>query len=118
VYLALKEIAGAHGLDALALKCFDLLPVLQNTACFALAKLSKDGIVAACEGDIISALGMLLLWELTGEPSFLANPSMVDVEAGQITLAHCTIPRTMCSEHAVRSHFESGLGVCLPRDAA
>ncbi|MGB4638278.1 MAG: hypothetical protein WBI81_11195 [Limnochordia bacterium] len=55
MYLALKEIAGAHGLDALALKCFDLLPVLQNTACFALAKLSKDGIVAACEGDIIHA---------------------------------------------------------------
>lgn len=113
VYLALKEIAGDYELAAVALKCFDLLPALQNTACFALAKLNEDGIVAACEGDIISALGMLLLRELTGEPSFLANPSMVDVEAGQITLAHCTIPRTMCSEHAVRSHFESGLGVAF-----
>jgi len=83
IYLALQEIVEEHGLDAVALKCFDLLPILKNTACFALAKLNEDGVVAACEGDIISALGMLLLRELTGQPSFLANPSTIDVEAGQ-----------------------------------
>jgi L-fucose isomerase-like protein len=113
IYLALQEIVAEHGLDAVALKCFDLLPILKNTACFALAKLNEDGVVAACEGDIISALGMLLLRELTGQPSFLANPSTIDVEAGQISLAHCTVPRSMCSEHVVRSHFESNLGVAF-----
>ncbi|MGI6692732.1 MAG: hypothetical protein ACOX46_02880 [Limnochordia bacterium] len=113
IYLALQEIVEEHGLDAVALKCFDLLPILKNTACFALAKLNEDGVVAACEGDIISALGMLLLRELTGQPSFLANPSTIDVEAGRISLAHCTVPRSMCSEHVVRSHFESNLGVAF-----
>lgn len=121
IYLALKEIVEEYEVDSIALKCFDLLPILKNTACFALAKLNEEGVVAACEGDITSALGMLLVQELTGQPSFLANPSMIDVEAGQIILAHCTIPRNMCSEHVVRSHFESGIGVAfqgtLPADA-
>ena len=41
----------------------------------------------------------------------MANPTMLDIEKGLITLAHCTIPRTMCTSYKLRSHFESGIGV-------
>src|SRR5690606_13817622 len=111
IYLALREIIDEYMVDAIAVKCFDLLPILKNTACYALAKLNEEGLVAACEGDIITATGMLIANRVTGEPSFMANPSVVDLEKSSITLAHCTIPRTMVSSYKLRSHFESGIGV-------
>ena len=113
VYLALKDVVNEYRLDAIALKCFDLLPIIKNTGCYALAKLNEEGIVASCEGDILTATGMLIIRELTGEPSFMANPSLVDVEKGLLTIAHCTIPRTMCSGYIIRSHFETGIGVAF-----
>jgi L-fucose isomerase-like protein len=113
IYLALKEIITEYKIDAITVKCFDLLPVLKNTACYALAILNEDGVVAACEGDIITATGMVIARELTGKPSFMANPCQIDIEKRLITLAHCTIPRTMCAQYTLRSHFESGIGVAF-----
>ena len=61
VYLALKEIAAATMSLSLWPLCFDLSLALQNTACFGSGpNQTEDGIVAACEGSIISALGTLL----------------------------------------------------------
>jgi len=110
IYLALRELVDEYEVDAVAINCFDLLPVLKNTAHYALAKLNNDGVMTACEGDIITATGMLIAKEVTGQPSFMANPCMVDVEKGLITLAHCAVARTMCSSHKPCSRFEPGIG--------
>ncbi|MFW5991629.1 MAG: hypothetical protein ACOCQN_00375 [Halanaerobiaceae bacterium] len=113
IYFALKDIVNKYDLSGIAVKCFDLLPILENTACYALAKLNDEGKIAACEGDVVSALGMIMLYELTDEEVFLANPSKVDLDKKEITFAHCTIPMNMCEEYTIRSHFESGIGVAL-----
>lgn len=110
-YVGLRNLVERHHLDGVTVKCFDLLPVLHNTGCYALARLNEEGIPAACEADVLSALGMLFVRELTGRPSFMANPSKIDEDSGTVTFAHCTIARNMLSTYTVRSHFESGIGV-------
>lgn len=116
IYIGLRTLVERHRLDAVTVKCFDLLPLLQNTGCYALARLNEDGVPAACEADVLSALGMLLLRELTGEPSFMANPSVIYPDEGRMVLTHCTIPRTMARSYTVRSHFESGIGAAIHGD--
>lgn len=118
IYVGLKDLVGKYRLDAVTVKCFDLLPMLRNTGCYALARLNEEGIPAGCEADVLSTLGMLFLRELTGQASFMANPSVVDAAAGRIVLAHCTIARTMTTAYSVRSHFESGIGAAIRGDVA
>ncbi|MDI7247693.1 MAG: hypothetical protein QME92_09540 [Bacillota bacterium] len=113
IYIGLRNLVAKHRLDAVTVKCFDLLPLLRNTGCYALARLNEEGVPAACEADVLSALGMLFLRRLTGQPSFMANPSVIDLDRGRIILAHCTVPRTMARAYTVRSHFESGIGAAI-----
>jgi len=113
VYLALKALIERHELQAVAVRCFDLVVDLDTTGCFALSQLLDDGIVAGCEGDLVSTVGMLWARLLTGEVPWMANPARLDVEENSLWLAHCTVPRGMVDGYRVRSHFESGLGVAL-----
>lgn len=113
IYIGLRNLVDTYRLDAVAVKCFDLIPVLQNSGCYALARLNEEGIPAGCEADVLSTVGMLLMRELTGQPSFMANPSLIDQDGGLVTFAHCTIARTMTESYALRSHLESGLGVSI-----
>jgi L-fucose isomerase-like protein len=59
---------------------------------------------------------MLLLFALTGEFPFMANPAAVDTESNQVVLAHCTVPRRAVSAYRLQTHFETGLGVALSGD--
>ncbi|MEW6723534.1 MAG: fucose isomerase [Bacillota bacterium] len=111
LYRALRELVGRYRLDALSARCFDLLGAVANTGCLALSRLNDEGIVAGCEGDLPATLTMLLVRELTGRGSFMANPSDLDVDRGTITFAHCTVPLSLVESVSLRSHFESGLGV-------
>jgi len=111
VYLALKRLADEHELQAVTVRCFDLVGDLKTTGCFALAQLNDDGITAGCEGDLVSATAMLWIRTLLGQTSWMANPAGIDTENNSIWLAHCTVPRDMVEGYCLRSHFESGLGV-------
>jgi L-fucose isomerase-like protein len=84
----------------------------RNTSgCFALSALTDSGIIAGCEGDLVSAVGMLWAKLLTGEVPWMANPSDIDTAANTLWLAHCTVPRATVETYSLRSHFESGVGV-------
>lgn len=111
VYLGLKKLAADRGLDALTLKCFDILTTHRTTGCLALALLNQEGLASACEGDQRSAFTMLLAREFSGGPSFMANPARVDPARRRAVFAHCTIAPSLASGYVVRSHFESGIGV-------
>ncbi len=116
LYLAARNIADREHLNALTVKCFDVLPVVDNTMCLALSKLNDEGIVAGCEGDINAALSMLLLHYLTGRPTWMANPVSINRERNTLTLAHCTVAMGLIPnprEITLRSHFESGRGVAV-----
>lgn len=111
IYLGLRRIVQEYRLDAVAVHCFSLLTPLANTACYALARLNDEGVPATCEADVPSCLTMLFMRYLTSQPSFLANPSSIDLRTGRAVFAHCTIPPKMCSKYSLRSHYESDLGV-------
>ncbi|MGE5631814.1 MAG: hypothetical protein ACM3TR_12040 [Caulobacteraceae bacterium] len=111
VYLALKELCREYKLDALTLRCFELLNRHSMTSCLALSLLNNEGIVSGCEGDCQAAFSMLLLNLLTGSKAFIANPSYIDAERNEIVLAHCTVPTDITNKYMIRSHFESRIGV-------
>ena len=110
-YLAIKRICQEECLDAMTIRCFDIVKACSTTSCLALALLNDEGIVAGCEGDMQTLLSMFLAKRLCGEVAFMANPSQLTDKTSM--LAHCTIPLTMCDETVVRSHFESGIGVAI-----
>ena len=110
-YLAIKEICQEERLDAMTIRCFDIVKTCGTTSCLALALLNDEGIVAGCEGDMQTLMSMFLAKRLCGEVTFMANPSQLTDQSSM--LAHCTIPLTMCDETVVRSHFESGIGVAI-----
>ena len=54
---------------------------------------------------------MTIAQALLGVSGFQANPARIDVETGEMLLAHCTIPLNMVERYELPSHFESGIGV-------
>ena len=111
VYLALKESIKKHQLQALTLRCFDLVLGLETTGCYGLAQLTDEGVVAGCEGDLVSTVGMLWVQKLLNQTPWMANPAQLDEVNNALWLAHCTVPRGIVQDYGLRSHFESGLGV-------
>jgi len=110
-YLAIKKICQEERLDAMTIRCFDIVKACGTTSCLALALLNDEGIVAGCEGDMQSLLTMLLAQRICHESAFMANPSILTDTTSM--LAHCTIPLSFCNATVVRSHFESGIGVAI-----
>jgi len=113
VYLAMKQLVDLHHLDAVTVRCFDLVEKRRMTGCFALARLNDEGVVAGCEGDLVSTTGLLWLQTLLGQTAWMANPARIDEGRNALWLAHCTVPLNMTAGFGLRSHFESGLGVSI-----
>lgn len=111
VYAALKKIINKYEVNAISVRCFDLITELNTTGCFALSKLNDDGIIAACEGDLVSTLGMIWVNLMTDQSVWMANPAQLDEQNNSIVFAHCTVPISMTQNYKLRSHFESGFGV-------
>ena len=110
-YLAIKKICQEERLNAMTIRCFDIVKTCGTTSCLALALLNDEGIVAGCEGDMQTLMSMLLAKRLCREEAFMANPSNLTDHSAM--LAHCTIPLAMCDDIGLRSHFESGIGVAI-----
>jgi L-fucose isomerase-like protein len=108
---ALLDVLDNDELDAVTVRCFDLLGDPGTSGCLALASLNDDGIVAGCEGDVPSALAMLWVRHLLGQPTWMANPATLDVDRNELVLAHCTVAPSMVESFALDTHFESGMGV-------
>lgn len=113
IYDGLRSLVDVHRLDAVALRCFDLVTERGATGCLALSRLADEGVTAGCEGDLVSTLAMLWVRERLGQPSWMANPARVDARANELTLAHCTVPTCMVSGYTLTTHFESGLGTAI-----
>ena len=110
---AVLNLRKNHNLDGLTLRCFDLLDSIHTTGCLSLANLNNDGFIGTCEGDVMSMLSMAVVRKVTGQSSFQANPSRIDVESNSMVLAHCTLPFDMAESYRYDTHFESGIGVAV-----
>ena len=111
IYSGIKRLVNKYNLKGFTIRCFDLIEEYKNTACLALAMLNDEGIIGTCEGDIPSMLTMFFIKAVSGQTSFQANPSKIDLEKRTVLFAHCTIPMTMVSDVSYMTHFESGLGI-------
>lgn len=111
VYEELKIIADKYSLDALTLRCFDLLDSIGNTGCLALARLNAEGITSSCEGDIPALFTMMIAKEKTGCPGFQCNLSRISGD--ELLFAHCTVPLSMAKSFTYDTHFESGIGTAI-----
>lgn len=109
LYKALRSIIERLKLDAVTVKCFDIITSLNTTACLALAMLNNEGIVAGCEGDIPSVLTMILLNKVSGKPVFMGNPSIIN--GNEVMIAHCTSPWITGEGYVLKSHFETNRGI-------
>lgn len=107
IYLAIKRILRDYRLEGFTIGCFDLIGKIGSTPCLALAMFNAEGIPAACEGELNSLLGMLIVRKFFDKPAFMGN--LADFGENHILLAHCTAP--LISEYILRTHFESGKGV-------
>lgn len=113
-YSAIKKICQKERLDAMTIRCFDIVKACNTTSCLALAKLNDESIVAGCEGDMQTLMTMILAKKLCNEPAFMANPSILTDKTSMF--AHCTVPLSMCYKTTMRTHFESGIGVAVQGD--
>lgn len=111
VYEELMLIADKYSLDALTLRCFELLDRIGNTGCLALARLNAEGITSSCEGDIPTLFTMMIAKEITGCPGFQCNLSRISGD--ELLFAHCTVPLSMVKSYTYDTHFESGIGTAI-----
>ena len=111
LYNAIKVLVKKYNLSGFTIRCFDLLGTLKTTACLALSHFNDEGIIATCEGDVPSMLGMYVAQKMLNEAAFQCNPSRIDTKNNEILLAHCTIPCKICKSFVLDTHYESGIGV-------
>jgi len=107
IFLAIERILKDYRLDGFSIGCFDLIGRINSTPCLALAMFNARGVPAACEGEMTSLVGMMVLRRFFDEPAFMGN--IADYGDDYILLAHCTAP--LWRNYLLRSHFESGIGV-------
>ena len=111
LYNSFKILVTEYGLNALTVKCFDLINTCKTTSCLALSILNDNEIVSGCEGDIPSLWSMLIARILCNSASFMANPSSIDIGEKSVDFAHCTAPASMAKSFRLPSHYESRIGV-------
>lgn len=90
IYLAYKKFIDENAYDAVAVSCW---PKFQDdykySVCSVIGMLNDDKIVAACEGDLMSAISMLALQEMSGDSTTLLDFSAFDERDESILLWHC-----------------------------
>ncbi|CAL6000453.1 C-terminal domain-containing protein [Hexamita inflata] len=119
VYSRLKQELEKYNAKALTVKCFDLLTTYQHhAACYPYAQLQNEGILCACEGEVSSMIGMIMLRAATGNNGiFMCN--YLKNEGKVYKFAHCTAP--LCGleqcgqtqEFRLRTHYETKDGLAV-----
>jgi L-fucose isomerase-like protein len=113
VHPVLADLVGRHRLDALTVRCFDIVSELRTSGCVALAELNDAGVTAGCEGDLPSTIAMIWTRLLLDQVPWMANPVQIHADEDVLVLAHCTVARSLTTRYRIRSHFESGLGAAI-----
>lgn len=106
------ELLQQYEADCFCTKCFELIGRINTTACLALSFLNSSAVwCGACEGDLDSAVSLLVMRKLTGKNPWMANP--IVMEKDKLILSHCSAPVTEEGPLplTLRSHHESGKGV-------
>ncbi len=114
IYRSIRSLMERYACTSVAISCFSLVKTLGVTSCLALSMINDDPeTTAACEGDLDSAVSMIVGKAATGRPVFMGNP--VFNRDNTLDIVHCTAPRRLVSSAAqpyeIRSHHETGMSV-------
>ena len=94
MYLGQKAVLKKHGADAITINCLGGFygGHIHAYPCLGFHELCNEGLVGACENDLLSTATMVALKNLTGgRTGFISDPVM-DTARRQIIYAHCVAP--------------------------
>ncbi len=117
IYLAIKDYKEENNISAFSIKCWPEFQELYNTAvCFVLSKLTDNGIMASCEGDIPGLATMYIQHKLTNKIPFFTD--LVNIsQSGSIKAWHCGQgPESLADsdvEYCEHPTMKSGLGASV-----
>ena len=113
-YLALKELVVENKLDAVAVRCWPELRDIGVSPCYAISRISDEGIVGICENDLVGGLTQLVLQWLGGSATYTGDFTSVVPDSNVIELSHCGAAPLSLAERPsavqVRSHMRTGMG--------
>jgi len=89
-YASLEHQAKEKNVSSLAVRCWpEFIEGYGQAACGSVSKLTDDGIVTGCEGDVLGTITSAIMREFAGSAPFLADIVHVDYKANEATLWHC-----------------------------
>lgn len=112
VYKAFEDITKENGFDAIAISCWPRFrKELGIVVCSVIGRLLENGIVAACEGDVDSAISMLMLNQITDVQPMLMDLSKPDFSDDSVLMWHCgSAPKRYADKKGVLfdGHYKPG----------
>jgi L-fucose isomerase-like protein len=112
VYKAFEDFFVNNGHAAVAISCW---PKYRRdfgiVVCAIISRLLENGYISACEGDIDSAISMLLLHYLTDEIPMLMDLSKVDLSDDTVLMWHCgSAPKRYSDKNGMflKPHYKPG----------
>ncbi|MFQ5761675.1 MAG: hypothetical protein ACE5PO_01450, partial [Candidatus Bathyarchaeia archaeon] len=90
MYLALRMMVKKYDLRGFAVRCWPEMMVDHRVSpCLGISKLTSEGVMGVCEGDMHSTATMLILYELAGSLPCCLDLNTMDERENSITLWHC-----------------------------
>lgn len=92
VYRAIRDMMDETGAAATAMSCWPRFRVDWGfTPCATFGLLNQNGYIISCEGDVLSAVSMLLLREISGGEPILMDLVAFDQQDDTMQLWHCGV---------------------------
>ncbi|QSO49298.1 L-fucose/L-arabinose isomerase family protein [Alicyclobacillus mengziensis] len=90
ILMVLREDLVRVDANAVAVRCWpEFFTQFGAAACSVISALSEDGTMGACEADILGALSMDILYQLTESPAYLGDLVEMNPTDGTVTFWHC-----------------------------
>ncbi|MBN1588011.1 MAG: hypothetical protein JW888_00685 [Pirellulales bacterium] len=108
MYLAQKEVLKRHGANAITINCLGGFygGHIHAYPCMGFHELNNEGLIGACECDLLSTATMIAMTALTrGRPGFISDP-VIDTSTRQIIYAHCVASNKVFGPEGETSPFE------------
>jgi len=121
MYLGQKAVLEKHAADAITMNCLGGFygGHIHAYPCLGFHELCNEGLVGACECDLVSTATMVALKNLTGgRTGFISDP-VIDVAKRQIIYAHCVAsnralgPEGMENPIEILTHSEDRQGASV-----
>jgi hypothetical protein len=120
MYLAMLDLMQRHKAQAITINCLGGFYGGHMTAypCLGFFQLNNDGLVGACEADMISTITMLIMTYLVSRPGYISDP-VIDTSKNQVIYAHCVATNKVfgtkgaANPYHIRSHSEDRKGAAV-----